>query len=198
MTIMTADQATEKQLKFIEDLLVQKAVPEAIKMQYLENKETMTKKIASSFITIFLGLPNAEIKADAPADNLNEKQKLYLELKQEIEAMPTAKYAIPAGEVMMDLLEKPIANDMVFVEIRKYQGKTYIKQLHGAPGSFMRSMMPMADALVFARIIQRDPYNYTKLFADHYQCCGRCGAELTDEVSRQLRLGPDCRKAFGV
>jgi hypothetical protein len=46
-------------------------------------------------------------------------------------------------------------------------------------------------------IISQDPYKYAKIFGQHYSCCGSCGAELTDPVSRELQLGPECRKKFG-
>ena len=74
--------------------------------------------------------------------------------------------------------------------------KTYIKKLYGSVGAFTRVRPAVEDALVFTRIIKADPYKYTKLFAEHYQCCGKCGAELTDPKSRELMLGPECRKAF--
>jgi hypothetical protein len=46
--------------------------------------------------------------------------------------------------------------------------------------------------------IEYDPYKYARLFGEHYTCCGSCGAPLTDNKSRELMLGPECRKKFSL
>jgi hypothetical protein len=73
----------------------------------------------------------------------------------------------------------------------------YIRQLHGAPGSFNRSKLTADGVRAVVGTIKLDPYRYAKLFGTHYTCCGSCGAALTDERSREIQLGPECRKKFG-
>jgi len=92
---------------------------------------------------------------------------------------------------------QPVDNDLVFVEIREFKKTTYLRRLIGSYGGFTRSKPAPEDTLAFVRVLLGDPYKYAKLFAVHYACCAKCGAELTDEVSRELGLGPVCRKAFG-
>jgi hypothetical protein len=98
---------------------------------------------------------------------------------------------------MTDFLKKPVHGDLVFLEVKEYMKRLHIKQLFGSVGAFTRVRTDVEDALAFVRIIQSDPYKYARLFGEHYKCCGKCGAELTDPISRELMLGPWCRKAFG-
>ena len=188
--------ASERQISYLDDIIKMRDVPQSLVDLYRTQKEAgISKDIASSFITTFLKAPL--LSTARTAANFSERDEKMKQLMELVETFPEAKYAIPADELMVDLLKRPIKNDLVFCELRKYRGRLYFKQLHGSPGWFSRSLFPVEDAIVFARIIQKDPYKYTRIFADHYRCCGRCGAELTDELSRETRLGPTCRKYFG-
>jgi hypothetical protein len=73
----------------------------------------------------------------------------------------------------------------------------YMRRLTGSVGGFTRWKVANDDAVTLVNIIAQDPYKYTKIFGQHYSCCGSCGAELTDPISRELQLGPECRKKFG-
>lgn len=188
--------ASERQISYLDDIIKMRDVPQSLVDLYRTQKEAgISKDIASSFITTFLKAPL--LSTARTAANFSERDEKMKQLMELMGTFPEAKYAIPADELMVDLLKRPIKNDLVFCELRKYRGRLYFKQLHGSPGWFSRSLFPVEDAIVFARIIQKDPYKYTRIFADHYRCCGRCGAELTDELSRETRLGPTCRKYFG-
>lgn len=199
---MTMEMASEKQLKFLDDLLVQKSIPEAILSVYDAQKATLTKKQASGYISMFLGFPKAEVKiAPGVAGLLTEEQqrrlRLNAELNEALSTVPKSKYAIPVDELMVDFLKKPVHGDLVFVEVKEYMKRLQINKLFGSVGAFTRVRPDVEDSLAFIRIIQSDPYKYARKFAEHYQCCGKCGAELTDPRSRELMLGPDCRRAFG-
>lgn len=201
MTIVMNNEpyATERQLSYLDDLVEKRAVPMNMVDDYKAKRPVLRKKQASTLIDVMLKFPIRKTDVrNMPAEQMSERQKLLAELLNEMETFPQAKYAIPAEELMVDLLKKPIKNDYIFCELKEYRGKLHFRQLHGAPGSFSRSTFPVEDSLVFTRIIKQDPYKYTRIFADIYQCCGKCGAELTDETSRALRLGPICRKGFGV
>lgn len=191
----TFTPASERQLTYLDDIIKMRDIPELMKLSYMSRRTSIDTKVASGLISSFLKYPL--LSTARTAANFSERDEKMKELMGLVADMPQAKYAIPAEELMMDLLKRPIKNNLVFCELKKYRGRLYFRQLHGAPGSFSRSMFPVEDALVFAKIVKRDPYNYTRIFADHYQCCGRCGAELTDELSRETRLGPTCRKYFG-
>jgi hypothetical protein len=76
-------------------------------------------------------------------------------------------------------------------------GNLYMRRLHGSLGGFTRVRMANSDAITVVETIARNPYKYARIFGEIYSCCGSCGAELTDPKSRELQLGPECRKKFG-
>jgi hypothetical protein len=121
----------------------------------------------------------------------------WKELYGALSKLPKSKYAIPTSELMGDFMVQPVDNDYVFVETREFKKTAYLRRLVGSYGGFTRIKPAPEDTLMFVRVLLEDPYKYAKLFAVHYSCCAKCGAELTDEVSRELGLGPICRKAFG-
>lgn len=198
---MTYAPATERQLAFLDDLVASRDIPTAVASEYIAQRATIDLKKASALISMFLQFPTVEPrkKDDAPAlDAVQEAQRaLYVELLEALRTIPQSKYAIPTNELMVDLLKDKVHGDLVFLEVREYMKRIYMKKLYGSVGAFTRVRPKVEDALTFVRIIQRDPYKYARKFAEHYKCCGKCGAELTDPRSRELLLGPECRKAFG-
>ena len=191
--------ASEKQVKFLDDLLVQKEIPAVILDVFTAQKATLSKKQASGYISMFLGFPNAEVKKIAVGldPELEARQRLYAELNEALQTIPKSKYAIPVTELMLDFMKKPVHGDLVFLEVKEYMKRLQMNKLFGSVGAFTRVRPDVEDALAFVRIVQKDPYKYARTFAEHYKCCGKCGADLTDPRSRELMLGPDCRRAFG-
>jgi hypothetical protein len=56
--------ASEKQVKFLDDLMVQREIPAVILNVFLEQRASLSKKQASGYISMFLGFPNAvEVKS---------------------------------------------------------------------------------------------------------------------------------------
>jgi hypothetical protein len=207
MDTTTYIPATDKQIKYLDDLAEVRDISEAMRSDYQARKATLDKKKASELIGTFLKFPKKPkqlpLPLPTPEVNYSELVKkqvpnLYGQLIDALRTIPMSKYAIPVSELMVDLLKDPVHGDLVFLEVKEYKEKVYMKRLFGAPGAFSRVKPNVEDALAFVGIIQQDSYKYTKLFAEHYQCCGKCGAELTDPTSRKLMLGPECRKAFGL
>lgn len=123
--------------------------------------------------------------------DINEHYKALL-------TIPKSKYAIPTSELMPEFLEQNAKGDLVFVEVREFKKHTYIRRLYGAYNGFTRSKVSLPDASTFVRLIASEPAKYAKIFGLHYKCCAKCMADLTDERSRELALGPVCRKSFGL
>jgi hypothetical protein len=190
---------SERQIKFLEDLLVQRAIPEVILNVFVEQRSALTKKQASGYISMFLGFPEAEVKKSVVGltPEQEARQRLFAELNEALQTVPKSKYAIPVSELMLDFMKKPVHGDLVFLEIKEYMKRLQMNKLFGSVGAFTRVRPDVEDALAFIRVIQKDPYKYARTFAEHYKCCGKCGADLTDPRSRELMLGPDCRRAFG-
>jgi len=187
----TTFPASDKQITFINELLDSRELPagDPIIQQFIDDRfttlSTITKRSASAVISMLLGMPKLVSPTEAS-------------LQAVLARVPKSKYAIPVDELdIAPLTGTPLTGDLLFVEIRMYEGHLYMRRLSGSVGGFNRDKMPAGDVKIVSDIIETHPYKYTRLFGEHYSCCGKCGAELTDPTSRAFFLGPDCRKAFG-
>lgn len=113
-----------------------------------------------------------------------------------LEDVEVSKYAIPTYGIQIPGLR--FEGDLLFLEVRMFKGTKYLRQLHGSPGGFWRSRFTPAQTVALAAVIRGKHVEYARAFGEHYTCCGRCGAELTDQRSRESFLGPECRKVFGL
>lgn len=197
MTTMTPSYVAPSpaQISFIEDLLNDRAVTEeqAATCRARIAEGSLSRKAASATIDKLLAMPK-RVKVEAAAEPATGA---YGKLVDILKTIPCAKYAIPVSE-LDTLIENTTAHgDLLFVEVKEYKNRLYIRKLTGSVGGFSRWKMDLDDSIAIAQWIQKDPYRFTKIFGEHYSCCGKCGAELTDPVSRELFLGPTCRKSFG-
>ena len=192
MTQMTLpivkDAASEKQVAFIDSLINERELDAIQVSSFRSMLPTLTKKQASSTIELLLRLPQRSTKVPGATKSL---------LQEALSKAPKSKYAVPVDELDISLEDTPLTGDLLFLEIREYMGNLYMRRLTGSVGGFTRHKVPSQDSIVVMDIIAKDPYKYAKIFGQHYSCCGSCGAELTDPVSRDLQLGPECRKKFG-
>jgi len=181
--------ASPKQIGFITDLLDSREVdPEQRELiaQAIADG-TLSKSDASGLISKLFDLP----KRKAASSTRSPMQTL-------LASVPKSRYAVPTDVLELTDADDSFSGDLAFFEIREYMGTLYMRQLHGAPGRFNRSKLSAASVKAVVGIIAADPYSYTRMFGEHYACCGSCGAELTDQRSRELQLGPECRKKFGL
>ena len=185
---MVKDAASEKQVAFIDSLLNERELDAVQVTSFRSMLPTMTKKQASGMIDLLLRLPQRSTKVPGATKSL---------LQEALSKAPKSKYAVPVDELDISLEDTPLTGDLLFLEIREYMGNLYMRRLTGSVGGFTRHKVPSQDSIVIMDIIAKDPYKYAKIFGQHYSCCGSCGAELTDPVSRDLQLGPECRKKFG-
>ena len=175
---------SEKQVAFINTLLAERELDPAAAEGFKTALTSMDKRAASKLIDMLLALPKAETKV------LGSIQEALLKA-------PKSKYAVPVDEIDIALTDTQLTGDLLFLEIREYKGSLFMRRLTGSVGGFTRWRVSNTDAVTLVNLIAKDPYKYTKLFGEHYSCCGSCGAELTDPESRKLQLGPECRKKFG-
>jgi hypothetical protein len=192
MTQMTLpivkDAASEKQVAFIDSLLTERELDSIQISSFRSMLPTLTKKQASSTIDLLLRLPQKATKVPGADKSV---------LQEALSSAPKSKYAIPASELDISLEGTPLTGDLLFIEVKEYMGNLYMRRLTGSVGGFTRHRVPSQDSITIMNVISQNPYKYTKIFGQHYSCCGSCGAELTDPVSRDLQLGPECRKKFG-
>lgn len=177
---------SDAQVNFINDLLARHDVPSEFADNLVESimDETLDRRGASEAIDFLKSQPRKKNGTSPSAELLSR--------------IPKSKYAVPGIELETEdpSITLDTRNDYLFFEVKQYNGHLYMRQLHGAPGDFVRSRVQVGDMKAVVAIIERDPYRYAKMFGDIYTCCGSCGAPLTDARSRELMLGPECRKKF--
>jgi len=180
--------ATDKQQAFIRSLADERVCDREV---ILAGLPTMSKSDASRTIEALLDAPKTERPARPAAARGGNPN---------VAELVKSKYAIPTSElgIVADGLGFDLQGDLLFIEVKEYRGTVYMRRLQGAPGAFSRLRLPRETEDTIAAHIKTDPYRFARLFGEHYRCCGKCGAELTDETSRRLQLGPECRKAFGL
>jgi len=192
MTITTFFEASPKQIQFITDLISRKNLSETESAKAALAKiaeKTLDKKEASKLIDELIAAKPLPASSTAAPTAASKLQNLLNEV-------PKAKYAIPMDEIDLGIDEK-VNGDILFIEVREYMNFLYMRRLHGAPGNFNRSKLSFKDTELLINLVKKDPLKYTQLFGEVHKCCGKCGAELTDQISRDLKLGPRCRKEFG-
>lgn len=187
MTVDVSIAATEKQIGFVTDLATTREYDDAERERILGliDSGDLTKREASAVIDLLINAPR-------------KASSVYLSpLQTLLSGIPKSKYAVPVEELMLTDAEDDFEGaDLVFLELKEFMGTLYVRRLIGAPGRFNRVRLTVAQTTALMRMVATDPYHYAKLFGDHYACCGSCGAELTDQRSRELMLGPECRKKF--
>ena len=192
MTTVTFFEASPKQIQFITDLIEKKNLGETERAKtalvQIADK-TLDKKEASKLIDEF-------IVAKPIASTLTAVPSATSKIQTLLAEVPKAKYAVPMDEIDL-AIDEVVNGDILFIEVREYMNVLYMRRLHGAPGTFNRSKMNFKDTELLINLVKKNPLKYTQLFGEVHKCCGKCGAELTDQISRELKLGPRCRKEFG-
>jgi len=112
-----------------------------------------------------------------------------------------SSYALPNGTVPEETFRRLAGRhgeaEFIFFEVKLYRGKWYCKKLTGAPGRFSRSNISSGDQRALHDFLARGKdvqETATRLFGYLYKICGVCKAELTDDYSREVSMGPHCRK----
>lgn len=188
-TAFPVKAASTKQLDFIAKLRTERTLPTYQERSYTsESAAGLTSKQASYWINELLSTKPNVLPAPGPVGN-----RQVIEALEDVEL---SKYAVPARLLMIPGLE--VKGDLLFLEVRRFKETTYMRRLHGAPGRFQRTRLTPSQTIALAAVIKGKHVEFARLFGEHYTCCGRCGAELTDQRSREVFLGPECRKVFGV
>ncbi len=188
--------ATEKQVDFILKLINEREL-----LQWSADDPSLqasalplwSRKDASDLIDGLLKMP----KKPEPMTEISGVETPAVTAQALLNSFPKGKYAVPTD--LLDItLEQNLHGDLLFVELKEWKDVRYLRKLLGSLGGFTRVKMSPSDNRRIAEVIAADPYKYAKLFGERYSCCGSCGADLTDEKSRALMLGPECRKKFGL
>lgn len=175
---------TPRQTDFINTLLRERDVDTAVRNLATQ---IVTSLEASLYINTLLKYPKLALAA-------NSALTAYRAALADAEV---SKYAVPTRY----LTAYPALNltgDLLFLEVRNYNGRKYFARLSGAPGRFSRRRLPLAEGTALLKLIHGRHVEFARLFSQHYKVCGRCAADLTDQESRESGFGPTCRKVFGL
>jgi hypothetical protein len=178
---MTNYTATPAQKDFILSLLADRKVDESLIAHLNENWETLTKQEASATIDALKACPRSAGPSASIYDGLAK-----------------SFYAVPAHVANATLTDLSVSNDLLFLVIDEFRGTVYMRQVHGAPGDFSRTRMTRADSKAMADLLRTDALGFITLFGQHFTVCGKCGANLTDQASRERGFGPDCARQLGL
>lgn len=192
MTTINLIPATQKQVDYLRSLIANKEVTETERADWFDrlNRGYFDKVGASNLIDLLLKRP---YKKHEPA----AKPKANPVVQEMLSTIPKSRYALNVADFTVAGVDHTFTGDLVFIQVKEYMGTLYMRQLLGSFGGFTRKKMTTEQVKLAVGLIKADPYAATKRFGEHYSCCGCCGAELTDERSRELQLGPECRKKFG-
>lgn len=193
--------ASDKQRTFAENLHREREIPEHVwnaLREKMDSPSLMPRHISADFDAIIkANYPRRSRSAGgAPPAAAVEYPDWFQREK--------ACYAFPVDGLPQETRDRLVraGQDYLFFEVvERYEGKRrFCNKLTGAPGSFSRSKISAADQRVLwdALGVGNVQRNLSQLFGMIYSCCGVCKAELTDDLSRELHLGPVCRRRFGL
>lgn len=111
------------------------------------------------------------------------------------ESVPNSKFALQTEH----LTKVPPAwqrQELLFLEVKHLRGKRIMSRLLGAPGRFSRVRVPREAQQEICDALSKDDVAWQAImrFSDEYSVCGKCGASLTDDLSRERKIGPICWK----
>lgn len=184
----TTYPASEAQKSFIANLIAKRQVP-ADTLAAIRGTEDMTSRQASAFIDLLKSFPFAPKPEDAESP--------FAKFLAAFEGVENSKYAVP-GAYFGIVLPALAKDELLFFEVKTWQGRRYLNRLHGAPGDFTRTRLSFEDGTKVLGILRARHVEFAQAFGEHFTVCGRCAAPLTDAESRRVHLGPECRKVWGL
>lgn len=183
--------ASEKAVKYAKDLiegrdhsLISLAASEVM-MHLLEGKPVSAQE-CSLLIDDLRAMPRKDVKSASNPNNA-----------------PQAQAQAASGPSLRDLCEgladkgyyalrtPGSADEIHYYRVTRNTKSGYVKVQEQASDTLWP--VDYKRALKVVAAIQEDAEAARNLYADTLERCYRCGRTLTDEESRALRIGPDCR-----
>lgn len=179
-TPKVANPPSDKQINYFLALVDKKQLDEAKRKQLRDAMPTFDKRQMMNLISWLTGLPwqPRPVTPQAPRTNF-------------------ANIKIAAG---CYAIVHPKENVLRFYEVSRpdegrWAGYVFLSQLSG------ENHVPMRDRverdLVYAEI-GKDPIKALMRYGKEIGRCGHCNKQLTDAQSREIGIGPVCRKSLGL
>lgn len=191
--------ATDKQLDYLRSLAEGREIAEEHRADLLKRIEerSVTKARASDWISRLLEKPK---RAGASNGRFGRFPVRFetLELdggkRMELGFVDVDGKEVPQGKYALDVSDLDWANDLAFFNL-------YVAR--GNDGPFYSLKMYVSDDLVkmnaenqreILRRVALDPAAASRLYGQHKVRCGVCNRKLTNDLSREIGIGPVCRE----
>lgn len=163
------NNASEKQVAFINSLLTDRETERAAGIQNLLNQGDMTSREASDIISHLLAAPKKAVEQAQQGKT------------------PTFRYAIERdGVVKFYRVQKPVAG--------RWAGYTFV---HVQASDELWPVKNPAERKAILAEIEKNPEEAMVRYGRELGQCGHCGRTLTDEASRAAGIGPICADKMG-
>lgn len=194
---------TDAQAKYIRDLLDQREVADESREKALAELPYLAKGDASRWIERLRSLPYRERRAD---DATSESRFWRTALKDvttdadkaeiKIPYLTDGNVVVPRGSYALETTSPDATNALAFykVWIGNYGGNFWaIYHLIGPE----QQKVPRQQAAAILDKIAANPGEAAKRYGLEIGKCGICGRRLTNDLSRELGIGPICRANWG-
>lgn len=179
--------ATEKQVNFLRKLLSERVgVVEAEDIRNALNiartNRTLDKGMASEFITRLLAIKANPVEAPQAPQSPVAAPRSGDDAWKRPECVPDGQYALKGDDGVIRFYTVNTNDGICWVAVHASDER------HNVKGRIRHQVL---DAIAV------DPRAAAILFGHETNHCGRCGRELTDEVSRANGIGPVCATKLG-
>ena len=191
--------ATDRQVTYVKSLLSERTITAEQRAACEEEIATGLTGVRASFIIQYLLDQPRAFKAPVAGATSN----VYADIDAALADVPASHYAIPADTLRGALTDTNLDTVAdLYLQVQagqgKWKGRKFLKRLHGNPGGFTSSRLSPKDALTVARMLARDSLTAAQHYGDVFAVCAKCHSPLTAEESVSVKLGPTCRKAWGL
>lgn len=190
-----ANLATDRQLSYLSDLIDERQIPDEVREQIrarIESRE-VAKQLASEWIE--------RLRSKPKRDSGSRVHVQYTEVLLDNDEVRRVGQIVVPGEPPTWVLAGRYGIDTTGDD-RFTNDTTFFKVWVGDRGGWNVRMfksddeMPLAfpTQLAVLKVIAKDPAKAMALFGHEFGRCGLCGRGLTNDLSREIGIGPVCRE----
>ena len=177
-TEIPTKMVTDKQVAFLTKLCEERPFWAEVENLHADTIPTLTRTAASSFIDAALKIPTQV----TPTGTVKKAKKPTVYPK-----VASGYYAVPSATGNNDLDFYRVDN----VAEGKWAGYVFVKRVIGGhPDTPVRGK---EGAKALERILEAGEDASRKLYGQEIGRCGICNRHLTDDLSREIGIGPKCR-----
>lgn len=187
------DPATDKQIGLLSALIVEREIPDEAREQLSARiaARDITKRRASDFIERLLAKParaSAHIHVEyetGPALESGVERVGYV--------VGAGPHRVPRGRYALDTSGNPtFHNDVTFFKLWVGKRGGWGLDIQASDEEYKVDNWNTKMSVV--RAIAADPEGAMRRYGRELGSCGMCGRTLTNDVSRELGIGPICRE----